>query len=54
MDVGEVRPQLLNQDFGCQGGDPLTFGDLDLDDIIGIYWASDRRGGRGQDAKGQG
>ena len=32
----------------------MAFGDLDPDDIIGVYWAGGRRGGWGQDAKGQG
>ena len=52
--VGGVRPQPLNQNSGCQGGDPLTFGNLDLDVIVGVYWASSRRGGWRQDVKGQG
>ena len=32
----------------------MAFGDLDLDDIVSVHWASGRRGGQGQDAKGQG
>ena len=32
----------------------MAFGNLDPDDIIGVYWAGGRRGGWGQDAKGQG
>ena len=32
----------------------MAFSDLDLNDIVGVYWAGDRRGGQGQDAKGQG
>ena len=44
----------MDQDPGCQGGNPLAFSDLDSDDIVGVYWAGGRRGRRGQDAKGQG
>ena len=32
----------------------MAFGNLDPDDIIGVYWASGRRKGWGRDAKGQG
>ena len=46
--------RVLNQDSGCQGSDPLAFGNLDLDDIVGVYWIGGRRGGWGRDAKGQG
>ena len=52
--VGGGRAWALDQDSGCWGNDPLAFGDLDTDDIVGIYLASGRRGGWGQDVKGQG
>ena len=32
----------------------MAFSDLDPDDIVSVYRASGRRGGREQDAKGQG
>ena len=44
----------MDKDSGHGRGDPLAFSDLDLDDIVGVYWASGRRGGQGQDVKGQG
>ena len=44
----------LDKDSGHGRGDPLAFSDLDPDDIVGVYWASGRRGGRERDAKGQG
>ena len=44
----------MDQDSRDRRGDPLALSDLDLDDIIGVYWASGRRGGWGCDVKGQG
>ena len=32
----------------------MAFGDLNLDDIVSVHWASGRRGGWGCDVKGQG
>ena len=32
----------------------MTFGNLDPDDIVSVYWASGRRRGWGRGAKGQG
>ena len=32
----------------------MAFSNLDLDDIVGVYWASGRRRGQGQDVKSQG
>ena len=32
----------------------MAFSDLDMDDIVGVYWIGGRRGGQGRDAKGQG
>ena len=40
--VGEGGAWLLDQNPGCRGGNPLSFGNLDSDDIIGIYWAHGR------------
>ena len=44
----------LDKDSGYQGSNPLTFGNLDPDNIVSVYWASGRRRGQGRDAKGQG
>ena len=52
--VGGGRAWVLDQDSGGWEGDPLIFSDLNLDDIVGVYWASGRRGGWRWDAKGQG
>ena len=54
LGVGGGGARAWDKDSGRQRGDPLAFGDLDPDDIISVYWASGRRGGRGRDAKGQG
>ena len=54
LGVGGGGVRALDKDSGHGRGDPLAFSDLDLDDIVGVYWASGRRVGRGRDAKGQG
>ena len=53
MGVGRGRVWALDQDSGCWGGDPLAFSNLDMDDIISVHWIDGRRGGWGQNAKGQ-
>ena len=54
LGVGGGGVRALDEDSSRRRGDPLSFGDLDSDDIIGVYQASSRRGGRGRDVKGQG
>ena len=36
---------MLNQDSGGRGGDPLSFGDLDMNDIVIIYGGGRRGSG---------
>ena len=47
LGVGGGGVRALDKDSGRRRGDPLAFSDLDPDDIVGVYWASGRRGGRG-------
>ena len=35
----------MDEDSSHRRGDPLSFSDLDPDDIVGVYGASGRRGG---------
>ena len=54
LGVGGGGVRAWDKDSGRRRGDPLAFSDLDLDDIVSVYWASGRRGWQGRDVKGQG
>ena len=45
---------MLDQDPGGRGGNPLALNDLELNDILSVYWIGGRRGRQGRDVKGQG
>ena len=48
LGVGGGGARALDEDSTShRRGDPLSFGDLDPDDIVSVYWASSRRGGQG-------